>query len=68
MSIIATDKEDVFHERNGKPMGAVASVVATKLNQQGWKVGLVNNHDGYKDVEPLLPDGTAKNGKVERIF
>jgi hypothetical protein len=68
MTITATDKKNMFCERNGKHMGAVASAVAAKLNEQGWKVGLVRNNDGYTDVEPLLPDGTAKNGKVIKIL
>lgn len=68
MTITATDKKDMFCERNGKPMGAVASAVAAKLKEQGWKVGLVKNNDGYTDVEPLLPDGTAKNGKVIKVL
>lgn len=68
MSIVATDKEEEFQSLTGKPMGAVASSVVAKLNEQGWKVGLVHNVDGYTDVEPLLPDGTAKNGKVARIL
>lgn len=68
MSISATDKEDEFLKLIGKPMGAVASAVVDKLKQQGWQVGLVSNDDGYKDIEPLLPDGSAKNGKVLKVF
>lgn len=67
-AIIATDKEDDFLRLVGKPMGAVASAVVSKLNEQGWKAGLVANHDGYIDIEPLLPDGSAKNGKVLKIL
>lgn len=68
MTISATDKEEDFLQLTGKPMGAVASAVVSKLNEQGWQVGLVANQDGYKDVEPLLPDGSAKNGKVLKIL
>lgn len=67
-SIIATDKSEEFLSLTGKPMGAVASAVVAKLNEQGWQVGLVANHDGYIDIEPLLPDGSAKNGKVLRVL
>lgn len=68
MSISATDKEEEFLKLIGKPMGAVADSVIIKLKEQGWQVGLVNNHDGYRDVEPLMPDGTAKNGKDAKIL
>lgn len=68
MTVLATDKKNEFYHLKGRPLGAVASSVVTKLKQKGWQVGLVNNHDDYRDVEPLMPDGTAKNGKVLKIL
>ena len=68
MTITATDQEDEFRNLIGQPLGAVASVVVEHLKQQGCPVGWVSNDDGYKDVEPLMPDGTAKNGKVLKIL
>jgi hypothetical protein len=65
MSIVATDQEEEFLALTGKSMGAIASSVVAKLDGQGWKAGLVHDEDGYNDVQPLLPDGTAKNSKAK---
>ena len=60
MEVMATDDPAAFFDgRSDHRLGATVSSVAAKLKSFGWKVGVVKGADGYVNVQPLLPDGTA---------
>lgn len=62
MDIYYTDVIETFESKKSRfRCGALVDRVVPFLKQKNYRVGLVQDTDGYQNVQPLMPDASPKN-------